>query len=86
MFTILLGKTLSGCSMYRSGLYNLVVASSQFRTHHDRCATEHCHPQIARDLLAARAAALPDQAPSVDYAKGFKVGVVDSMTNGGPES
>lgn len=72
--------------MYRSGLYNLVVAPSQFRRHHDRCETEHYHPQIARDLLAARTAALPDRASSVDCAKGFEEGVVDSMTNGGPES
>jgi hypothetical protein len=86
VFTILLGTTLSGCSMYRSGFNNLVVAPSQFRQHHDRCATEHFHRQIARDLLAARAAAQPDQTPSVDYAKGFEEGVVDYLTNGGPES
>ncbi|MDB5387601.1 MAG: hypothetical protein JWM11_3247 [Planctomycetaceae bacterium] len=83
LLTIIWGAFLSGCSMYRSGFNNLIVAPSQFQIHHDRRATERFHQQIAREALAEQQAAHPGQRFSVDYAAGFEYGVIEYLTNGG---
>ena len=77
------GTILGGCSMYRSGFNNLVVAPLQFQLHKDRCSTDRYHRQLARNALQVSRADNSRAEIDPDYAAGFEQGFVEYLTNGG---
>lgn len=74
---------ISGCSMYRSGYQNLVVAPSQFQFHRDRRATEKYHQQLARQAITELQTHGGQGHLSDDYLAGYEAGIVSYLTDGG---
>ncbi|MBS0266042.1 MAG: hypothetical protein JSS02_29190 [Planctomycetes bacterium] len=74
-----------GCSMYKSGFYNLFIAPCQFHIHKDQDRTEAYHRRVAQEALAEMCQANPEMELTKDYQSGFEDGVVQYLTYGGNE-
>lgn len=76
-------SALSGCSVWRQARRTLIQEPSEYSAKLDRGRSLKAYRQMADEVWAAEARAIPEMAADEDYALGFRDGFVDFVYAGG---